>query len=74
MRWRQIGRNQPVAMRPQLRLESARSGQRETTVTFGFEPIADGMRATVRHEGFAGLRQPADQYAEGWERVLGWVQ
>jgi hypothetical protein len=27
----------------------------------------------VRHEGFAGLREPADQHAEGWERVLGWL-
>ena len=60
-------------MRPQWQLESARSGQRETTGTFGFEPIANAMRVTVRHEGFAGMSQPAGQSAEGRERVLGWV-
>src|SRR5260221_172583 len=48
-------------------------GQRETTVTYRCDPIATGTRVTVRHEGFVGLREPADQHVEGWERVLGWL-
>jgi uncharacterized protein YndB with AHSA1/START domain len=48
-------------------------GQRETTVTYIFDPISTGTRVTVRHEGFTGLREAAEQHAEGWERVLGWL-
>ena len=48
-------------------------GRRETTVTYRFDPIATGTRVTVRHDGFDGLSGPADQHAEGWERVLGWL-
>lgn len=49
-------------------------GKRNTTVTYFFEPIDTGTRVTVRHDGFAGLREPADLHAVGWERVLGWLQ
>ena len=49
-------------------------GRRETTVTYHFDPIATGTRITVRHDGFDGLSGPADQHAEGWERVLGWLE
>lgn len=49
-------------------------GKRKTTVTYLFEPIDAGTRLTVRHDGFAGLREPADQHAGGWARVLGWLQ
>ncbi len=48
-------------------------GRRETTVTYRLDPIASGTRVTVRHEGFAGLSEAADEHAIGWERVLGWL-
>jgi uncharacterized protein YndB with AHSA1/START domain len=48
-------------------------GRRETRVIYRFDPISTGTRVTVRHEGFAGLIEPAEQHAEGWERVLGWL-
>jgi len=28
---------------------------------------------TVRHEGFTGCDEAAYEHAEGWERVLGWL-
>jgi uncharacterized protein YndB with AHSA1/START domain len=48
-------------------------GRRETTVAYRLDPIAAGTRVTVRHEGFAGLREPAAEHAAGWERFLGWL-
>lgn len=45
-------------------------GQRDTTVTYLLDPIASGTRVTVRQDGFAGLRGPADHHAEGWEAFL----
>jgi len=49
-------------------------GRRETTVTYRCDPIAADTRLTVRHDGFAGLRAPADEHAAGWERVLGLLE
>src|SRR5579872_4641997 len=49
-------------------------GQRETKVTYLLDPIAEFARVTVRHEGFVGCNSAAYQHAEGWERVLGWLQ
>ena len=49
-------------------------GRRETTVTFRLASMeSGGMRVTVRHDGFAGLWEPADQHVTGWERFLGWL-
>jgi uncharacterized protein YndB with AHSA1/START domain len=48
-------------------------GRRDTKVTYSLDPIAAGTRMTVRHDGFAGLREPADEHAAGWERFLGWL-
>ena len=48
-------------------------GRRDTTVTYHLDPIAQGTRITVRHDGFAGLREPADEHAAGWERLLSWL-
>jgi uncharacterized protein YndB with AHSA1/START domain len=48
-------------------------GRRATTVTYICDPIPTGTRITVRHEGFAGLRETADLHAFGWERMLGWL-
>ncbi len=48
-------------------------GRRETRVTFRLDPIPRGTRVTVRHDGFAGLWEPANEHAAGWERFLGWL-
>ena len=48
-------------------------GRREATVTYRLDPIATGTRVRVRHEGFAGLSEAAEEHAEGWERVLSWL-
>jgi uncharacterized protein YndB with AHSA1/START domain len=48
-------------------------GRRETVVTYRLDPIDTGTRVTVRHEGFGGLRAVADEHADGWERVLAWL-
>ena len=48
-------------------------GQRETTIAYRFDPIGTGTRITVRHEGFAGCDGAAYEHAEGWVRVLAWL-
>jgi len=48
-------------------------GQRETTITFRFDPVATGTRVTVRDEGFIGRSEAAYGNAEIWEKVLGWL-
>jgi uncharacterized protein YndB with AHSA1/START domain len=50
-------------------------GERETTITYRFEPTADGgTLITVRDEGFIGRSQAAYGNAEIWEHVLGWLR
>ncbi|MER9680347.1 SRPBCC domain-containing protein [Mesorhizobium sp. M0184] len=49
-------------------------GRRETKVAWLLEPIAGGTRVTICHGGFAGLAAAATEHAEGWGRVLGWLQ
>ena len=49
-------------------------GRRETTVAYLLEPTASGTRLTVCHGGFAGFADAAAEHAEGWARVLGWLQ
>ena len=49
-------------------------GRRETTVAFLLEPTACGTRLTVCHGGFVGLADAAAEHADGWVRVLGWLQ
>jgi uncharacterized protein YndB with AHSA1/START domain len=49
-------------------------GRHETTVAYLLEPIACGTRLTVCHGGFAGLAGAAAEHADGWARVLGWLQ
>ncbi|WP_437838287.1 SRPBCC domain-containing protein [Sorangium sp. So ce1153] len=48
-------------------------GGHATTLTYRLEPIAEGTRVTVRHEGFAGRPESCRTHAEGWESVLGWL-
>ncbi|MBZ9703274.1 MULTISPECIES: SRPBCC domain-containing protein [unclassified Mesorhizobium] len=49
-------------------------GRRQTTVAWLLEPTAAGTRLTICHGGFAGLAEAAAEHAEGWGRVLGWLQ
>jgi uncharacterized protein YndB with AHSA1/START domain len=50
-------------------------GRRETRLAYLLEPIAGGgTRLTVCHGGFAGLADAAAEHADGWARVLGWLQ
>jgi uncharacterized protein YndB with AHSA1/START domain len=48
-------------------------GERETIVSYRFEPVQEGTRVTVRDEGFIGRRDAAYGNAEIWEQVLGWL-
>jgi uncharacterized protein YndB with AHSA1/START domain len=48
-------------------------GDRETTITYRFEPSPNGTLVTVRDEGFIGRSQAAHGNAEIWEKVLGWL-
>jgi len=49
-------------------------GRHETTLAYLLEPIAIGTRLTICHGGFAGFAEAAAEHAEGWARVLGWLQ
>ena len=49
-------------------------GRHETTLAYLLEPIAIGTRLTICHGGFAGLSDAATEHAEGWGRVLAWLQ
>ena len=49
-------------------------GRRDTTLAYLLEPIATGTRLTICHGGFAGLSDAAAEHAEGWGRVLAWLQ
>ncbi|SDA52059.1 SRPBCC family protein [Mesorhizobium qingshengii] len=49
-------------------------GRRQTTVAWLLQPVATGTRVTICHGGFAGLREAAAEHAEGWGRVLAWLQ
>lgn len=48
-------------------------GEREDTITYRFELIANGTRVTVRDEGYVGRGEAAYGNAEHWQRVLGWL-
>lgn len=49
-------------------------GRRQTTVAWLLQPNATGTRLTICHGGFAGLSDAAAEHAEGWGRVLAWLQ
>jgi uncharacterized protein YndB with AHSA1/START domain len=49
-------------------------GRLQTTVAWLLQPIATGTRLTICHGGFAGLSEAATEHAEGWGRVLAWLQ
>ena len=48
-------------------------GERETTLTYRFEPSPHGTLVTIREEGFIGRSEAAYGNAENWEKVLGWL-
>jgi uncharacterized protein YndB with AHSA1/START domain len=48
-------------------------GERETTLTYRFEPSPHGTLVTVREEGFIGRSEAAYGNAENWEKVLRWL-
>ena len=63
------------------------SGNIETVVRWELEPAevhglhpkgpkraGTGTRLKIRHQGFASIPQAAKGHAEGWTRVLGWMQ
>ncbi len=45
----------------------------DTIVTYCLDRTATGTRLTVRHDGFAGRREAANEHVAGWERFLGWL-
>jgi len=49
-------------------------GRRDTTVTYLMDPIANGTRVTVRQDGFAGFREPANHHVEGWKGFLTYLE
>jgi uncharacterized protein YndB with AHSA1/START domain len=48
-------------------------GDRETTLTYRFEPSPHGTLVTVREEGFIGRPEAVYGNAENWEKVLSWL-
>ena len=46
----------------------------ETKVTYTLDDVPLGTRVTVRHEGFGSRTAACSGHANGWERVLGWLQ
>ncbi|KRB16682.1 ATPase [Mesorhizobium sp. Root695] len=49
-------------------------GRRQTTIAWLLEPTAKGTRLTICHGGFSGVSEAATEHAEGWGRVLAWLQ
>jgi uncharacterized protein YndB with AHSA1/START domain len=87
-RWRAAGRSvdgQPYVVEGEfLEIEPPRKlvqswkpswdAGHETKLTYRLDPIAQGTRVTVRHEGFAGRGDSCQAHTAGWERVLQWLQ
>jgi uncharacterized protein YndB with AHSA1/START domain/uncharacterized protein YciI len=48
-------------------------GGNETTITYRLEPIDGGTRVTLHHSGFGDRAASCEGHADGWERVLGWL-
>jgi uncharacterized protein YndB with AHSA1/START domain len=49
-------------------------GRHETTVAYLLQPAASGTHLIICHGGFAGFTEAAAEHADGWARVLGWLQ
>lgn len=50
------------------------SGPLKTLVRWELEPASGGTRVRLRHSGFAGAPAAVQGHAQGWQRVLAWVQ
>ncbi|TIQ27597.1 MAG: ATPase [Mesorhizobium sp.] len=48
-------------------------GDNVTTVTYTLEPVENGTRLTLRHDGFGQRHESCRDHGSGWERVLGWL-
>lgn len=44
-----------------------------TTIRYQLVAIPGGTRITVRHEGFGDRAAACESHAQGWERVLSWL-
>jgi uncharacterized protein YndB with AHSA1/START domain len=44
-----------------------------TKLTYRLDPIENGTRLTVRHEGFRGQPEACQGHSDGWAMVLGWL-
>lgn len=44
-----------------------------TKLTYRLEPVLEGTKLTVRHEGFKGRSEQCGSHAAGWEMVLDWL-
>jgi uncharacterized protein YndB with AHSA1/START domain len=51
-------------------------GGNTTTITYRLDPLdgGTGTRLVLRHEGFADRAASCDGHAQGWTRVLGWLE
>lgn len=49
-------------------------GGHVTTLVYRLDPIPGGTRLTVRHSGFGTRAESCENHAEGWQRVLHWLQ
>ena len=45
-----------------------------TLICYQLVAIPGGTRVTVRHEGFGDRTAACDSHAQGWERVLEWLE
>jgi uncharacterized protein YndB with AHSA1/START domain/uncharacterized protein YciI len=45
-----------------------------TRVTYALEPIENGTRVTLRHDGFDNRAESCRNHTLGWERVLNWLE
>jgi uncharacterized protein YndB with AHSA1/START domain len=50
------------------------TGALKTTVSWNLEPHNQGTLVKLQHYGFAGHADAAKSHAQGWERVLAWMQ
>ena len=50
------------------------TGDLRTTVRWELEATGDGTHVRIRHSGFAARPEAAQEHAQGWQHVLGWIQ
>src|SRR5262245_52063144 len=73
MGWSGVVDCEVLALDPPKRMECRwKSDVIDTTVTFTLEPVADGTRLRLVHDGFKGLRGLFVSWMmRGWKRILG---